>query len=183
MLTEDYDKALSTFALAYKQGYLSKKSEYKALVQLYASSDVPYKSAELQKKYMASGMLESEPSDLATLANTLQLAREYSEAAKFYGQAAAKSGDADHYRKQGVLLLTAEDYKGAIAALTKSMDSGVDSVGKVHFSLMEANFYSGDFRKAYTHANEAKKDPGLRRNALAWIPYIKQKAENRGIKI
>ncbi|MFT6268487.1 MAG: Flp pilus assembly protein TadD [Alphaproteobacteria bacterium] len=183
MLTEDYNKALSTFALAYKQGYLSKKSELKALVQLYASSDVPFRSAELHKKYMSSGLLASEATDLASLANTLQLAREYSEAAKYYGQAAVKSGDADYYRKQGVLLLTAEDYKGAIAALTKSMDSGTESVGKVHFSLMEANFYAGNFRKAYSHANEAKKDPGLRRNALAWIPYIKQKAENRGIKI
>ena len=183
MLTEDYNKALATFSLAYKKGYLTKKSEFKALVQLYASNDVPYKSAQIHKKYMDSGMLESEATDLATVANTLQLAREYEEAAKFYGQAAAKSGDADYFRKQGVLLLTAEDYKGAIAALTKSIDSGIEDEAKVHFSLMEANFYSGNFRQAYTHANEATKDPSLRRNAQAWIPYIKQKAENRGIKI
>ena len=183
MLTEDYTKALATFALAHKQGYLTKKSEYRALVQLYASSDVPFKSAELQKKYMASGMLDSEATDLASLANTLQLAREYKEAAKYYGQAAVKSGDTDYYRKQGVLLLTAEDYTGAIAALTKSMEVGTDTESKVHFSLMEANFYAGNFRQAYDHANEAKKDPSLRRNAMAWIPYIKQKAENRGIKI
>ena len=183
MLTEDYNKALSTFALAYQQGYLTKKSEFKALVQLYASSDVPFKSAELQIKYMNEGMLDSEASDLATLANTLQLAREYRDAAKYYGQAAAKNGDSDYYRKQGVLLMTAEDYKGAIAALTKSLESGSDKEGKVHFSLMEANFYVGNFRQANEHANEAKKDPSLRRNALAWIPYIKQKADNRGIKI
>lgn len=185
MLTEDYNKALSTFALAYTQGYLTKKSEFKALVQLYASMDVPIKSAQLQIKYMKEGLLDSNATDLAGLANTLQLAREYSEAAKYYGQAAVKSGDADYYRKQGVLLLTAEDYKGAIAALTKSLESGIEtnSEGKVHFSLMEANFYTGNFRQANMHANEAKKDTGLRRNALAWIPYIKQKADNRGIKL
>jgi Flp pilus assembly protein TadD len=183
MLTEDYEKALSTFALAYKQGYLTKKSEFKAMVQLYASSDNPYKSAELNIKYIDAGMLESEGTDLAALANSLQLAREYKASAKYFGKAAVESGDPDYYRKQGVLLLTAEDYKGAIAALTKSIDSGIENLGKVHFSLMEANFYQGNFRKAYDHANEAKKDPSLRRNALAWIPYIKQKAENRGIKI
>lgn len=183
MLTEDYEKALSTFALAHHQGYLTKKSEFRALVQLYASSDVPFKAAELQIKYMKSGMLDDNATDLAGLANTLQLAREYSEAAKYYGQAAAKSGDADYYRKQGVLLLTAEDYKGAITALNKSLESGIDTEGKVHFSLMEANFYTGNFRQANVHANEAKKDPSLRRNALAWIPYIKQKADNRGIKL
>jgi Flp pilus assembly protein TadD len=183
MLTEDYNKALSTFALAYHQGYLTKKSEFRALVQLYASSDVPFKAAQLQIKYMKSGLLDDNATDLAGLANTLQLAREYTEAAKYYGQAAAKSGDADYYRKQGVLLLTAEDYKGAIAALNKSLESGVDTEGKVHFSLMEANFYTGNYRQANVHANEAKKDPSLRRNALAWIPYIKQKADNRGIKL
>jgi tetratricopeptide (TPR) repeat protein len=183
MLTEDYSKALSTFALAYHQGYLTKKSEFRALVQLYASSDVPFKAAQLQIKYMKSGLLDDNATDLAGLANTLQLAREYTEAAKYYGQAAAKSGDADYYRKQGVLLLTAEDYKGAIAALNKSLESGVDTEGKVHFSLMEANFYTGNYRQANVHANEAKKDPSLRRNALAWIPYIKQKADNRGIKL
>lgn len=183
MLTEDYEKALATFSLAYKQGYLTKKSEFKALVQLYGSSDVPYKSAVLQRKYIDSGMLESEATDLASMANSLQLAREYKEAAKVYGQAAVKSGDADYYRKQGVLLLTAEDYKGAIAALNKSIENGTDAEGKVHFSLMEANFYVGNYRKAFEHATEARKDSTMRRNASAWIPYIKQKAENRGIKI
>ena len=183
MLTEDYNKALSTFALAYHQGYLTKKSEFRALVQLYASSDVPFKAAQLQIKYMKSGLLDDNATDLAGLANTLQLAREYTEAAKYYGQAAVKSGDADYYRKQGVLLLTAEDYKGAIVALTKSLESGTDTEGKVHFSLMEANFYTGNYRQANMHANEATKDASLRRNALAWIPYIKQKADNRGIKL
>lgn len=183
MLTENYEKALSTFSLAYKQGFLTKKSEFRALVQLYGSSEVPIKSAELHEKYMNSGMLDAEATDLASLANSLQLAREYSRAAKVYGQAAVKGGDPDHYRKQGVLLLTAEDYKGAIAALNKSIEEGVDSPGKVHFSLMEAHFYAGNFRQANVHAKEASKDASLRRNALAWIPYIKQKADNRGIKI
>lgn len=183
MLTEDYESALSTFSLAYKQGYLTKKSEFKALVQLYASSDVPIRSAQIQIKYMNEGILESTPTELANLANTLQLAREFKQAAKYYGQAAAASGDADYYRKQGVLLLTAEDYKGAIAALSKSLEMGTTSKGKVHFSLMEANFYVGNFRQANVHAVEAKKEPTLRRNANAWIPYIKQKADNRGIKI
>jgi len=183
MLTEDYKKALATFSLAYKQGYLTKKSEYKALIQLFASSDVPYKSAQLQKKYMESGLLDSADTDYATLANTLQLAREYKDAAKMYGQAASMSNDPEYYRKQGVLLLTAEDYKGAITALNKALEGGVDSPGKVHFSLMEANFYTGNFRQANVHAIEARKESTLRRNANAWIPYIKQKADNRGIKL
>ena len=93
------------------------------------------------------------------------------------------SSDPEFYRKQGVLLLVAEDYKGAITALSKALERGVEDPGKVHFSLMEANFYAGDFKQAYEHIKEAKKDKTLRRNANAWEPYIKQKAKNRGINI
>ncbi|WP_395342146.1 tetratricopeptide repeat protein [Ningiella sp. W23] len=183
MLVESYDKALSTFALAYKQGFLTKKSEYKALVQLYASQDVPFKSAELHQKYMKEGMIEDDGDSIANLANTYHQAKEHKDAAKYYEQAAQMTNDPEFYRKEGALLLTAEDYKGAISALEKSLEMGIDDTAKVHFSLMEANFYDGDFRKAFEHAEEAKKSPSLRRNASAWIPYIEEKAKNRGIRL
>ena len=48
---------------------------------------------------------------------------------------------------------------------------------------MEANFYLGDFKQAYVHVQEAKKDSKIRRNANAWEPYIKTKAQNRGITL
>lgn len=48
---------------------------------------------------------------------------------------------------------------------------------------MEANFYLGNYKKAFEHVQIAKKDKSLRRNAIAWEPYIKDKAKNRGIKI
>ena len=75
-----------------------------------------------------------------------------------------------------------EDYKGAISALTRALDAGGDE-GKINYSLMEANFYAGNFRQANVHATEAMKDPSLRRTTRAWVPYIKQKADNRGINL
>jgi tetratricopeptide (TPR) repeat protein len=183
MLVEDYDKALSTFSLAYKQGYLTRKSEYKALVQLFASNEVPFKSAQLHKKYMEAGEIDSDGDTIANLANTLHQAKEHKEAAKYYAQAGKLSNDPEHFRKQGALLLTAEDYKGAIAALNAALQNDTDEDAKVHFSLMEANFYAGNYRKAYEHAEQAQKDPSLRRNATAWMPYIKEKAKNRGIRL
>jgi lipopolysaccharide biosynthesis regulator YciM len=183
MLVEDYNKALSTFALAYKQGYLTKSAEYKALIQLYASNDVPYKSAELHEKYMKADLVEDDASAIATLANTLHQAKEFKKAAEFYARAGAMDNDPEHFRKEGALRLTAEDYKGSIVALNKALELGTNEVGKVHFSLMEAHFYNNDFRQANVHAEEAKKDPSLRRNANAWIPYIEGKAKNRGIRL
>ncbi|MBT1450886.1 hypothetical protein KJ365_08325 [Glaciecola sp. XM2] len=183
MLIEDYEKALATFSVAYKQGFLTKKSEYKALIQLYASNEIPHKSAELHQKYMEAGMVENDAGALATLANTLHQAKEFKEAADFYGKAGAMDNDPENYRKRGALLLTAEDYKGAVTALNKALELGTQDESKVHFSLMEAHFYNNDFRQANVHAEEARKDPTLRRNANAWIPYIKEKAKNRGINL
>jgi hypothetical protein len=81
------------------------------------------------------------------------------------------------------LLLAAEDYKGALGALKMALDNGADEVGRIHIAMMEANFYQGNFRQAYTHAKEAKKDRSTARNARAWEPYIKEKAKNRGLRI
>lgn len=183
MLVEDYEKALSTFSVAYKQGFLTKQSEYKALIQLYASNEVPYKSAVLHKKYMEAGQVESEERDLAALANSYHQAKEFEEAADYYEKAGNKSNDPEHFRKEGALRLTAEDYSGAIVALNKALELGTDEEAKVHFSLMEANFYNNDFRQANVHAELAKQDQTLRRNANAWIPYIEEKAKNRGIRL
>lgn len=54
--------------------------------------------------------------------------------------------DLEFYCKQGVLLLVVEDYKGVIIVFFKVLECGVEDLGKVYFSLMEVNFYVGDFK-------------------------------------
>ncbi|WP_334048117.1 hypothetical protein [Alteromonas gracilis] len=183
ILVEDYNKGLSTLELAYMQGYLEKESEIKTLAQLYQSNGMPYKAAKLLEKHMKDGLLKNDADMLANIANAYHQAKNFKTAANLYAQAAAKSSDPEHYRKQGTLLLVAEDYKGAIKALENALERGAENPEKIHFTLMEANFYAGNFRSAYKHVQEAKKDRSLRRNAAAWEPYIKEKAKNRGINI
>jgi|Transcript_16096 tetratricopeptide (TPR) repeat protein len=180
---EDFEKGLSTFEMAYIQGYLKKVNEIKTLSQLFQTNGMPFKAAQILEKHVKSGLLEEDADMLASIANAYHQAKNYDKAATLYAKAAAKSSDPEHYRKQGTLLLVAEDYKGAIKALNNALERGVENPGKVHFTLMEANFYAGDFREAYKHIQEAKKDRSLRRNAAAWEPYIKEKAKNRGINI
>ena len=183
MLVEDFNKALQTFELAYTQGYLEKASEIRALAQLYGSLEIPYKSAVIQEKYLKSGLLKADEDTLSRLANAWHRAKNYLKAADYYGQAAKLSNNAEHYRKQGTLLLSAEKYKEAIVALKKSLDAGSDKKGSIQMALMEANFYQGKFKEAYVHIKEAIKDKSVARNARAWEPYIKEKAKNRGITI
>jgi tetratricopeptide (TPR) repeat protein len=183
MLVEDYKKGLSTFEMALNQGYLTKASEIKALMQLYATNEIPYKAAVLYEKYLKSGLIKKDEKSLASLANTWHQAKYHEKAADYYGQAAALSSDPEHYRKQGILLLAAERYKEALKALQKALDEGADNKGRIHMAMMEANFYTGNFKTAHVHVKEAKKDKSTARSARSWEPYIKEKAKNRGIKI
>ena len=183
LAVEDYDKALSALDVAYMQGFLEKESEIRMLSQLYAATGAPSRAARLTEKHLKSGLIKRDADSLVNLAKTFHQSREFKTAAKYYGEAAKLSSDPLHFEEQGTLLLVAEDYKGAISALNQALDRGAEAVGPIHYSLMEANFYSGNFKDAYKHAQEAKKDRQIRRNANAWIPYIETKAKNRGIRL
>lgn len=183
MMVERFDKAVQTLDIAYTAGYLEKDSQIKQLASLYANAGNPHKSAELLSKYVKSGLLKKDAEMYANIANSYHQAKDYKDAASYYGKAAEVDSDPEYYRKQGTLLLVAEDYKGAIKALNNALERGAEDPAKIHFSLMEANFYIGNYKAAYDHIQIAKKDKSLRRNAMAWEPYIKDKAKNRGIKI
>jgi tetratricopeptide (TPR) repeat protein len=120
---------------------------------------------------------------LASVANSLFQAREFKKAAVYFGEAAKVGNDSDLYRRQGSMLLSAGDYKGAVEALNKALVNNAENEGKVHYALIEAHFYLGDYKAAMVAANEAKKFRAIRKNADAWIPYIQTKATNKGISI
>jgi len=183
MLVENYKKALSTFEMAYDQGYLDKEGQIKALAQLYATNNIPHKSAIVMEKYLKSGLLKKDAKMYSALANTLHQAKDLKKAAFYYGKAAALSKDPEHYRKQGTLLLSAEEYKGALIALQKAIDTGSKKAGRIQMAMMEANFYQGKFKQAFVHVQAAKKVKSTARSAKSWEPYIKEKAKNRGIRL
>ena len=183
MLEENYEKALRTFELAYTQGFLDKASQIKTFAQLYGTLEIPHKSAKIYEKYIGTGLLEKNVDNYSRTANAYHRSKQYLKAAEYYGKAGDLSGDAEHFRKQGTLLLTAERYPQAIAALQKALDKGSKKEGAIHMSLMESYFYQAKFKEAYVHVKKAIADKETSRNAKAWEPYIKEKAKNRGIKI
>jgi len=183
MLVEDHKKALSTFEIAYNQGFLTKPAEIKALSQLYSMNDIPIKAAQILEKYIKSGLVKKDERMLTSVASSYQQAKEFKEAADFYGQSALLGSDPDLYQKQGMVYYAIERYSDAIVALQKALDGGSDKVGAIHLAMMQANFDKGDFRSAYKHVKEAKKDRSTARNARSWEPYIKEKAKNRNIKL
>ncbi len=183
MLVEDHKKALSTFEIAYRQGFLTKAAEIKALSQLYSMNNIPVKSAQILEKHVKSGLVKKDERMLTSIASSFQQAREFSESADYYGQSAKMASDPDLYQKQGMVYYALERYSDALIALQKALDGGSDKKGAIHLAMMQANFDNGDFRAAFKHVKEAKKDKSTARNARSWEPYIKEKAKNRNIKL
>jgi tetratricopeptide (TPR) repeat protein len=146
-------------------------------------NDIPIKAAKILEKYIKSGLVEKDERMLTSIASSYQQSREFKEAADFFGQSALLASDPDLYQKQGMAYYAIEKYSNSIAALQKALDGGSDKKGAIHLAIMQANFDNGDFRAAFKHVKEAKKDKSTARNARSWEPYIRTKAENRGIKL
>lgn len=188
MIEEDYDKSLATIEVAYLAGYLDKENQYKMLVQLYDNSGIPYKAATTMAKHIESGDIEGTAKNYATVANSFHRAKEFKQAVSWYKRASDATDDADdkgeYLRKQGSLLLLAEDYRAAAKPLEAALNyvSGKDK-GRIYMSLAEAYFYAEDFRKALNSVNQAAQFDGQRRSARSWKGYIQSTAKRKGVKL
>lgn len=182
-LVEDYDKALATLDLAYKQGYLEKESEIKVLVSLYAQKAIPYKAATLLEKHIASGSVKRDDKNLTILANSWHAAQHIDKAAKYYGELAKMTNEAKHYSKQGMLLKQDEQFKGSIVALNKALELGIENKGQIYMSIAESHFYLEQYKQANSAIEKAMDDPKTKKAAKGWAGFIKDTARRKKVSI
>lgn len=181
-MDEQYDRALAVINMAYKQGYLTKESEIKLLAQLYSNNNVPYKAAVLLEKHMKAGLVKKDRSNMLSIASSFNAARNFKQAADYFGQVAQAENDGDLYRRQGNALLLANETDKAVVALLKALDNGVKDKGKVHADLLVAYFDQGKLKEANRHAQLAR-DNGQAKFANGWSAIIRQRAEKKGISL
>ncbi|MDC2891015.1 tetratricopeptide repeat protein [Psychrosphaera algicola] len=180
MLTEDYQRGLSTMEVAHKQGFLTTQSQVKQLAQLYASNGIPYKAAIIQDEFIASGLIKKTEQTLSVMASTYQNAKEYAKAAKYFGEAAKIENDADLYRKQGTAYMVMERFDKAVEAFDKALKFGIKRKGPVYMGIAEAQFYLENWKESYAAIQEAKKDKNSAKSAAGWEGYIKDTASRKG---
>ncbi|MBL4941043.1 MAG: hypothetical protein JKY81_05195 [Colwellia sp.] len=183
LLVENYDKAVQTLDLAYKQGFLDKESQIKTLANLYSSSEAPHKAAKLLEKHIASGLVKRDDRNISILANAWHAAQHVDKAAKYYGELAKMTNAAKHYRKQGMLLKQDEQFAKAISALRKALELGIKNKGRIHMSIAESYFYLEKYKKAYVAINKAMKDPKSRKAAKGWKGFIADTARRKKVSI
>ena len=183
MLTENYPKALATLDLAYKQGFLNKESEIKTLANLYASNEIPYKSAVLLEKHIASGLIKRDDKSLATLANAWHAAQHIGKAADYYLELAKMTDKVRFYRKAGMLLKQDEQYARAIKAFKKALEKTTDNKGRIYMAMAESYFYLEKYKQAYAAIKKAMADPKSRKGAKGWESFIKDTAKRKKVSV
>ncbi|MGI2038941.1 tetratricopeptide repeat protein [Shewanella frigidimarina] len=183
LMTEDYDKSLATYDLAYKNGFLETDSNITRLSQLLAQKGSPYKAATIFEKHMKSGLIAENEKSLTTLAGFYHNAKELKEAAYFYGKAAAMSNKGELYLKQGRILALEQKYNDAIPVLKKALDAGIDNPGEAQFELALAYLSLKKYKSAYNRAVLAANDKKTARSAKSYISYIKEKARIHNVTL
>ena len=93
------------------------------------------------------------------------------------------TGEARHYRKQGMLLKQDEQFAAAIIAFDKALDLGAKGSGRIYQSIAESYFYLEKYKPAYAAIKKAIKDPKSRRGARGWVSFIKDTAQRKKIAI
>jgi len=183
LLVENYSKAVQTLDLAYKQGFLDKESQIKTLANLYSSTEAPYKAARLLEENIVSGLIKRDDKNISTLANAWHAAQHVGTAAKYYGELAKITGEAKHYRKQGMLLKQDEQFSKAIVILNKALDLGGKNKGRIYMSIAESYFYLEKYKPAYAAMKKAIKDPKSRKSAKSWLGFIADTAKRKNVSI
>ena len=183
LMTEDYDKSLATYDLAYKNGFLETDSNITRLSQLLAQKGSPYKAATIFEKHMKSGLVAENEKSLTTLAGFYHNAKELKEAAYYYGKAAAVSNKGELYLKQGRILALEQKYNEAIPVLKKALDAGIDNPGEAQFELALAYLSLKKYKSAYNRAVLAANDKKTERSAKSYISYIKEKARIHNVTL
>ncbi|WP_434951097.1 tetratricopeptide repeat protein [Shewanella sp. HL-SH4] len=183
LMTEDYDRSLATYDLAYKAGFLDTDGNITRLAQLLAQKGSPYQAAKIYEKHLKSGLIPESQKTFNVLAGFYHNAKEFKLAANYYGKAAVAGNDGELYLKQGRLLSLDQNYKEAIVALEKALDLGIDNPGEAHFELALVHLTLKQYKSAYNRAVQASKDKKTARSANSYISYIKEKARIHNVAL
>lgn len=183
LMTEDYDKSLATYDLAYKNGFLETDGNITRLAQLLAQKGSPYKAATIFEKHMKSGLIAQNEKNYSTLAGFYHNAKELKEAASYYGKAAAVSNKGELFLKQGRILALDQKFNDAIPVLKKALDAGIDNPGEAQFELALAYLSLKKYKSAYNRAVLAANDKKTERSARSYISYIKEKARIHNVTL
>lgn len=166
-------ESLAVLALAERRGYINEESEYRNLSNLYMFMQIPLKSAQLLERGLAEKAVQPTEKNLELLANAWLLAREYEKAESAMKRAAEASDKGELYKRLGQIQIENEDWKGALASLTKAQQKGgVKDPGELAFLIGVAAVQLKQWQTAEQALRTAMGFEKTAKIAAEWLSHL-----------
>lgn len=189
---EQNDKAIALLENAYKQGQLSEEKDLKQLYQLYNYVEKPAEAARVINEGLQKGVLKPSAETYKGLGDAYAINAESIEdsgdsisaarkealkkATDAYGEAVKLGADADVEMTRGHLLVEAEDWGNAKAALSSAIAKGkLKREGSAYILLGTAEYELGNQKAAEAAYTKALAFPDSKSMAESWLKSIRQR--------
>ena len=167
------ERALTTFELAYRQGWLSREQDLLQLTQLYLGRGIPYKAARLLETEMERGRIGTGVRNLELLAGAWDAARERVRATAVYQRAMRAGGDAVIGLYLADLYIQDERWQDAAQVLEATLKrDGLSEPGDAWLLLGVAHYEEGSLDLARRAFDEAARFEAARAAAQDWLQHL-----------
>jgi len=165
MRREDYPEALAAFAIAYREGVLTKQDDLRRIASLYGHVAVPEKAARLLEQWLEDDLVEENAETWRQLGDMWMLARERSNAKAALWKAVEAKPDAGTYEFLAGIHFEDAEWEQAYDAFVRALDTGdVDDEDVARLQLLAGitAMRSGEAERAREFLRLAESDAELR---------------------
>jgi tetratricopeptide (TPR) repeat protein len=173
---EDDENALATLMVAYQKGMLEEEAKLLSLARLNLYLDVPYAAGKLLDAEMSNGRVARNQRNLELLLSAWIAAREFESAAAVIDELAPLTDDGEYFMQKAQLLNELSDWAGVVEATEQALGKGgLADPGSALILNGVAHMQLGRFGDALAALERARDFDIARRNADAWIAYIRDR--------
>jgi tetratricopeptide (TPR) repeat protein len=171
------EKSLAVMALAYRRNMLDAQGDVLFLSNLYANSNVPYKSAVVLEKGMKDGIVEPTKTHWTVAADAWYAAEEMEKALLAYEKAGEASVDGKIDLRRAYILVDLERWPESLDALNDSLRKGGLSdrkTGEAYLLRGMAQFNLENFDSASSDWGKAGRYERSRKAAQQWMNHMRE---------
>ncbi|QIZ76683.1 tetratricopeptide repeat protein [Ferrimonas lipolytica] len=171
---KQHEQALTTLALAERNGVLATEKDYLSLVQLFANRQLPELAAR-QLQQQLGKTIEDNFEHRLKLAQYWQITQNWQQAVSAWDAVAQL--DADYRLEQFELLVMHGQFEQAVALMPqlKRAIKTQDRKSRLHLQATRAYYRLGQYPKALKHAEKAARLPNSEGAGSKWRDFIQAK--------
>ena len=168
-------KQLAVLEAAYQQGYVTKKSDYRNLAQIYYLHGLPYKAATVMEQGFAKSILPKSDKNLTFLAQALVAAKEFARAIESYRLLSNQTADGQADQQIAELYLQLGEFEKVVDAGKRALHKdGLANPGNLYLALGMASFNLKQFDDALDAFNQAVKIKSSKKMASQWLKFVQR---------